>query len=197
MWLSDLAVDQRAERVLVAGCGAGLLPLRLARGGASVTAVDMNPHAVTCCLHNAYANGVHDRINGIVADMRELDGRGEYDLVVCNPPQLPASADPRPADWVALANDGGRDGRSLIDWLCEDGTRLVSAGGALMFTHFTFLDVERTVAALRAQGMRVTVSEPLHKPLGRLSGERLPRLTEWREGDHYSVVIITARKLGI
>ncbi|MEU4494190.1 HemK2/MTQ2 family protein methyltransferase [Streptomyces sp. NPDC023998] len=194
VWLSDISLEVDASSVLVAGCGSGLLALRLARKCESVNAIDLNPLAASCCHKNACANGLGDRIAVTVADMRDMIGKGRWDLVVSNPPQLPTLADAFRNDWVSMANDGGEDGRKVIDWLCGDGTDLIAPGGTLVFAHFAFLGIERTISMLQSKQLEVDVSEPLNKPLGVLSGERLSMFADWVTGDYYSIVALKARK---
>lgn len=77
------------ERPLVfdLGTGTGVLAAVLARRGARVVATDINPRAVTCARANLHRLGVADRTRVVEADLWP-DGRA--DLVVCNPPWLPA-----------------------------------------------------------------------------------------------------------
>ncbi|MGW5113067.1 methyltransferase [Nocardia sp. NPDC004123] len=69
------------------GTGTGVLAAVLARRGARVTATDINPRAVACAEANL------DRL-GLTALVRvghsDLWPEGRADLIVCNPPWLPA-----------------------------------------------------------------------------------------------------------
>lgn len=67
------------------GTGTGVLAAVLARRGARVVATDINPRAVNCARTNL------DRL-GVAAQVVEADlwPDGRADLVVCNPPWLPA-----------------------------------------------------------------------------------------------------------
>ncbi|WP_415951846.1 methyltransferase [Streptomyces sp. KLOTTS4A1] len=70
------------------GTGTGVLAALLARRGATqVVATDLDPRAVACARENAERLGV-----GEVVDVREQDlfPQGRADLIVCNPPWLPA-----------------------------------------------------------------------------------------------------------
>ncbi len=57
----------RGERVLEVGCGAGTDLIRFARGGASVTGVDLSSSAIALARQN-FAQ------QGLTADLREADG---------------------------------------------------------------------------------------------------------------------------
>lgn len=70
------------------GTGTGVLAAVLARRGVGVVvATDINPAAVTCAAANAERLGLGGRIDVRVADLFPV---GRADLVVCNPPWVPA-----------------------------------------------------------------------------------------------------------
>jgi methylase of polypeptide subunit release factors len=69
------------------GTGTGVLAFVLARAGARVVATDLEPRAVACARENAARLGLADRVEVIEAD---LFPPGEADLVVSNPPWIPA-----------------------------------------------------------------------------------------------------------
>jgi methylase of polypeptide subunit release factors len=69
------------------GTGSGVLALVLAQRGARVVATDLEPRAVACALDNAERHGLRDRIEVVQAD---LFPAGRADLVVANPPWIPA-----------------------------------------------------------------------------------------------------------
>ena len=70
------------------GTGTGVLAAVLARRGAGrVVATDINPRAVACARENIRRLGLADRVQVREAD---LWPSGRADLIVCNPPWLPA-----------------------------------------------------------------------------------------------------------
>lgn len=69
------------------GTGTGVLALLLAQRGARVVATDVEPRAVACARENVERLGLQDRISVVEAD---LFPEGRADLVVANPPWLPA-----------------------------------------------------------------------------------------------------------
>nr|WP_308800820.1 class I SAM-dependent methyltransferase [Streptomyces polyasparticus] len=89
----DLAARARLEAPRVAfdiGTGTGVLSVLLARRGAGkVVATDLDPRAVACARENVERLGAAD-----VVEVREADlfPEGRADLIVCNPPWLPARA---------------------------------------------------------------------------------------------------------
>ncbi|MFD7659598.1 50S ribosomal protein L11 methyltransferase [Actinosynnema sp. NPDC059797] len=70
------------------GTGTGVLAAVLVRRGAGrVVATDVQPRAVACARDNAARLGLADRIR---VERADLFPAGRADLVVCNPPWLPA-----------------------------------------------------------------------------------------------------------
>lgn len=84
LMLTALTV-KRDERVLEMGCGPGLISIHMAKAGALVTAVDLNPAAVDCTKDNASRNDL--LLTVINSDLFSNVNRS-YDLIVFNPPYL-------------------------------------------------------------------------------------------------------------
>lgn len=110
------------KRAFDVGTGTGVLALVLARAGARVIATDLDPRAVACARENARRLGLADRVEAIEAD---LFPGGEADLVVSNPPWVPAEAH-GPLD-RAVYDPGGAFLERLIGGL---PTHLAPAGEA-------------------------------------------------------------------
>jgi methylase of polypeptide subunit release factors len=71
------------------GTGTGVLAAILARRGVeSIIATDINPRAVRCARENVQRLGYSARIRVQEADL--FPDSGQADLIVCNPPWLPA-----------------------------------------------------------------------------------------------------------
>jgi SAM-dependent methyltransferase len=93
----DLVAAAAAERPLASrraldvGTGTGVLAIVLARAGASVVATDLEPRAVACARENVARLGLQDRVEVLEADVFP-PGEARFDLVVSNPPWLPAPA---------------------------------------------------------------------------------------------------------
>ncbi|MFE4969399.1 methyltransferase [Streptomyces sp. NPDC056660] len=95
--------------VLDLGTGSGMLAMEAARLGGRVTAVDISWRAVVVTWINALLNGQHLRV--LHGDLTAaVPGGRRFDLVIANPPYVPApgSAPPR---GFARAWDAGSDGR--------------------------------------------------------------------------------------
>ncbi len=74
---------QPGQRVLDVGCGTGALALRMARRGASVTAIDVSAEMLELAARRAREAGVGEGIEWIEKGVAELDGEESerYDAV--------------------------------------------------------------------------------------------------------------------
>ncbi|MFD2026218.1 methyltransferase [Promicromonospora aerolata] len=97
------------------GTGTGVLAAVLARRGARrIVATDINPRAVACARDNLQRLGLAEHVRVVEADLWPA---GRADLVVCNPPWLPA----RPTSALELGiYDAGSDVlHRFVDGLAE------------------------------------------------------------------------------
>ncbi len=83
--LSPELVPPTAD-VLDVGTGSGALAIRAAGLARSVSAVDINPHAVRCARLNVLLNGCEDRVTIVEGDMFAPFSGRRFDVVLCNPP---------------------------------------------------------------------------------------------------------------
>jgi release factor glutamine methyltransferase len=175
-----LARALRAERlapgarVLDVCTGSGLLAIAAALDGAHATAIDVSRRAVACVALNARLNGV--RVRALRGDLL-APVRGErFDAIVSNPPYLPSESDAVPARGPQRAWEAGRDGRALLDALCEQAPDHLAPGGVLLIVHSELCGTDRTLAALREHGLRAEVAARHHGPLGPLVRARAAEL---------------------
>ena len=156
-------------RVLDVCTGTGHLAVASALAGARrVVAVDVSRRAVLAARLNA-------RLNGVRVDVRRGDllapvGGERFDLVVSNPPYLPAVDGGVPARGPERAWDAGPDGRALLDRLIAGAPRVLAPGGTLLLVQSSVCGETATLAALAAAGLRPRVVARRPGPLG-------PRLT--------------------
>jgi release factor glutamine methyltransferase len=132
-------VRERAARVLDLGTGSGALAVTLALElpQAHVTAVDCSPAAVLVAVRNAVEAGVAERVAVLVGDWTTaLPSDARFDLVVANPPYVPAEEIAGLAPEVRreprLALDGGPDGLDAYRRLVPGAVRHLAGGGALL-----------------------------------------------------------------
>jgi len=94
--------------------GSGMLAVAAALAGAgTVTAVDVSHRAVLTTLLNARLNGV--AIRAVRGDLLSALPGESFDLIVSNPPYVPAESDDTPTRGPGRAWDAGRDGRVLLE----------------------------------------------------------------------------------
>jgi release factor glutamine methyltransferase len=109
-------------------------------------------------------------VRALRGDLLEpLDGE-RFDLIVSNPPYVPADTDALPHHGPARAWVAGRDGRALIDRLCDEAPARLSPGGSLLLVHSTLCGEGRTLERLGRHGLATDVVARRRGPLG-------PRLT--------------------
>lgn len=133
--LAGLAERGASPRLLDLGCGSGclLLTLLAERPRAVGIGVDASPAALTIARDNARRLEVAGRASFLVGDWATAL-HGTFDLVITNPPYIPAAELAGLAPEVAryeprLALDGGKDGLAAYRRLVPDLPRLLAPGG--------------------------------------------------------------------
>ena len=199
-WLLAEALDREplppGARVLDLCSGSGALAIRAALGGPRVvTAVDVSRRAVLTIRMNAALNRV--RVRALRGDLFAAVTGERFDAIVSNPPYVPAPSDRLPARGRARAWDAGRDGRAMLDRICDRARAFLRPGGLLLLVHSSLLGLEPTLAALRAHGLAADVAVRQQGPLGPLMNGRRAHLEATGmlgEGqDEEDVLVIRAR----
>jgi release factor glutamine methyltransferase len=158
------------RRVLDLCTGSGYVAIAAAEMGcASVTALDICPHAVRCSRDNAVNAGVQIDIRQ--GSWTRAFGCAPFEVVVSNPPYVPtppitdAESIP-PAAGPSWAWDAGPDGRLVLDPLCESAGSLLCDGGALLLVQSAFAGVDRSLESLRSTGLDAEVIASQWIPFG-------------------------------
>lgn len=141
---TEVLVEEALKRasgpcsILDVGTGSGAIAIALAHEmpAALVTAVDISADALALALKNACANGVEARVVFQQADLGALPG-GPYDLIVANPPYIPAEEMaglmPEVRDFEPhLALNGGGDGLDCYRRLVPASAACLKSGGWLL-----------------------------------------------------------------
>ncbi|MFG2714227.1 HemK2/MTQ2 family protein methyltransferase [Streptomyces goshikiensis] len=157
--------DLRSRRdVLEIGTGTGVLALHAAGRGARVTAVDIAWPAVVTARLNALRRRVPLRV--LHGDFAARTAGRRYDLVVANPPYVPAPGTRPPAYGPERAWDAGPDGRDVIDRICARAPALLRPGGVLLMVHSGMCGAEETVDRLAGARLIAEVTARASVPWG-------------------------------
>lgn len=169
--------------VLDLGTGNGTLAVCAARLGARVTATDIAWDAVMSARLNALRAGL-----SLIVRHGDLltPVRGQrFDLVVSNPPYVPAPGPPPQPPGEGMLHvrasdawDAGRDGRAVVDRICEEVPHAMRPGGVLLMVQSALSGTDTTLRSLSRSGLRATVSDRMRIPFGPVLRARLAWLRD-------------------
>lgn len=155
--------------------GSGALAIAAAqRGARRVTAVDVSRRAVLTTRLNARLNRV--RVRARRSDLLAALGSERFDVIVANPPYVPAASDTLPGRGPQRAWDAGRDGRALLDRVLAEAPPHLRPGGLLLVVQSDLIGVQATMQRMRAAGLEPAVALRRRGPLGPLMRERVRHL---------------------
>ena len=177
--------------------GSGVLAVSAALAGAgAVTAVDVSRRAALTARLNARLNGVS--IRALRGDLLDPVAGERFDIIVSNPPYVPADGDELPTRGPRRAWDAGRDGRALLDRICVEAPERLRPGGTVLIVHSSVCGADRTVEMLSERSLAAEVVGRDRGPLGPLLSTRAETLE--RRGllapgaREEEVVVIRARR---
>jgi release factor glutamine methyltransferase len=163
--------------VLDVGTGSGALAVCAAlRGAREVTAVDLSRRAVVTAWMNGRLNGV--RVRARRSDLFSALRDATFDIIVSNPPYVPAPTDAIPRRGAQRAWDAGRDGRALLDRLLAEAPARLRPNGILLVVQSDIIGIERTMDAMRDGGLQPDIALRRRGALGPLMRARVQHLEE-------------------
>lgn len=162
--LVRVAVDLKPRRVVEFGVGSGCVSAALARElpDAEIVALDCSLAALEVARQNLADLGFGERV-ALVEGTGLADLAGPFDLVVSNPPYIPA----REIDGLApellheprIALDGGPDGLHAVRRLCLEAPAALERPGYLAL-EIGFGQADAVLELLRAAGAAVVETFP-------------------------------------
>ena len=155
--------------------GSGILASAAGLAGArSVTAVDVSRRAVLAARFNGLLNGV--RVRGVRGDLLSAVPGEHFDVIVSNPPYMPAvKDDPR---GLERALEAGHDGRRFVDRLIDAAPEHLRPGGVLLVVHSSVNGIEPSLERLERVGLEPDVALLHHGPLGPILTARAPMMED-------------------
>lgn len=166
--VADDLAGTSPTRLLDVGTGSGYVGARLAAAtGVWVIGVDVNPAA----CRRARDQGIEAVVGDLVGPFRDRT----FDVVVFNPPYLPADESAAWDDWFEVAVTGGRTGRAVIDRFLDTVGRVVEPDGVVYLLVSTYTGVEAVVEYAGGLGFSAAAIADASFP-----GETLTVLKLWR-----------------
>lgn len=182
--------------VLDVGTGTGALGIAAARAGAAaVTAVDLSVRSVVATwlnsrLHRVPVEVRHGDLFGPVAGRR-------FDLVLTNPPYVPARSGLLPRHRMGRCWDAGLDGRALLDRICDAAPTVLTEDGVLLLVQSELSGEQATLRLLADAGLHPAVAGRARIPLGPVLRSRAPLLRArgllGPDQHHEELIVIEAR----
>ncbi|MGW4094469.1 HemK2/MTQ2 family protein methyltransferase [Nocardia sp. NPDC004750] len=172
--LSEAGVPSGGHAVDVC-TGTGALAVAAAYAGASkVTAVDVSRAAVVSAWLNCRMRGIEAEV--LRGDFAEVLGGRSFDLVLANPPYVPAPVGAHTRG-IARAWNAGAGGRAVLDQLCVALPALLKPRGVALIVHSALSDPDTTLAQLRERELKAAVVSRATVPFGPV----LRRRADWLE----------------
>lgn len=138
-------------------CGSGCIGVSaaLAVPGAQVHMADLSPDALAVTRRNAEALGAHVTLHQ--GDLFAAVAGLKFDLIVSNPPYIPAGECPELQPEVlrepVMALDGGSDGLDFYRHIAREAPLHLTAGG-MVFLEVGWDQAEAVCALMRESGFR-------------------------------------------
>ena len=80
-----------------------------------------------------------------------------FDLILANPPYVPAATNVVSRHRISRSWDGGLDGRIILDRICTEGPELLAPGGTILLVHSAVCDEDITLKRFADSGLQAEV----------------------------------------
>jgi release factor glutamine methyltransferase len=153
------------RRVLDIGTGTGALALAAARAGAAaVTAVDLSLRSIAATWMNCRIHRVRCTVHR--GDLFVPVAGQHFDLILANPPYVPATSNVVNRHRISRCWDGGLDGRGVLDRLCAGAPGILAPDGMMLVVHSAVCGEDVTRRRLTDAGLRAEVLARSTIPFG-------------------------------
>jgi|WetSurMetagenome_2_1015567.scaffolds.fasta_scaffold327294_1 release factor glutamine methyltransferase len=191
-----------SDIVLEIGIGMGVGAVKVGKLAMRYFGIDINTKAVELSKINCILNNV-----GLSTDLRCGDCYSpvkglKFDVIFANPPQLPTPDYKDRIDWIGWSNNGGRDGRDIINKIIEGSKNHLNPDGTLYLLHFDMSNIEKTITIMNNYGFDTRVVATKLFQFGKMSFERLDYISSFandkilcKEGKYFQKASVLAAKL--
>jgi len=147
-YVLKLPLDRK--HVLDMGCGSGILSLIAASAGAFVTAVDINPIAVSSARENARRNNLYNRIRFLDGNLFGSLFDEQFDYILFNPPFYLG----KPHNVRDMAWRGGADYGVIRDFIA-DASRFLKRDARIVMILSSDMRIDQVLEIFRAHAFSV------------------------------------------
>ena len=139
---TEILVDEiipfaKDKRILDICAGSGCIGISISKNApCDLTMIDISEKALAVAKENCRINGVEAKF--IRADILNDEIKGEFDIIVSNPPYIESNVvlglDRNVRDFEPkIALDGGIDGLTFYPVICQKAKRMLTEGGMIAF----------------------------------------------------------------
>ena len=157
--------------------------LSIRRGASYAIGAEINSTSESSSKDGTIFNRLEDNISIVHSDVFSAIGNRKFDVIVTNPPILPASPKEKDVSGnVRLAgyDEAGYDGRAIIDLIISQAGNHLNQGGRLIIGQFEFQGADKafgdgktTFELLKEQGFEPRIAGEYEAPLTQIIKNRL------------------------
>lgn len=162
----------KGENALDLGTGCGFFAIVLSEGFDEIYAIDIVNEAIECTNLNSKLNEVDSKVHALKGNLFDPVRGMKFDLIVSNPPQMPTPSVKEREDWIGFMDNGGVDGREIVDEIIENASNFLKASGKLVIVHLDVANIKKTILKLQDKGLRTKILAEHKVLIGRLEFER-------------------------
>jgi release factor glutamine methyltransferase len=152
------SLNKGYECGLDVGCGCGILSMLLTRVCKHVVAIDISGNATRNTWYNVKLNSIQNKISIVRGNLVDPFKPSTFDLIVFNPPYLPADKyDLYIDEEERMAWCGGVDGRLIIDRFIDAFPYMLRKNGELLLLQSSLSNPQKTLSKLYEMGFEVSV----------------------------------------